>query len=395
MSKVAILGYGVVGSGVYEIIKGGVTCGTTPVEVKYILDIRDFEDHPEKHLFVKDFGVILADEEVDIVAEVIGGATVAYQFTKAALLAGKNVVTSNKELVATHGTELLAIAKEKGVSYLFEASVGGGIPLIHPMAKCLAANKITRIMGILNGTTNYILTSMVKDGKSFEDALSSAQKNGYAEADPTADIEGIDACRKIAILSSLVYGNSVKCEDIYTEGITKITLDDVNYAAKFGCSIKLICFSEKTEKGAEIWVSPMLLPNSFPLAGVDDVFNAGMVRGNNVGDVMMYGRGAGKLPTASAVLSDILDIASGEAIKRPISWMGPDIEVTKHEDTVSKYYVRCGKEDLNAAKTLFGDAEFLSAEETVFITQKTVNKELTGKLAQFKSVKSVIKVYSE
>ncbi len=401
MSKVAILGYGVVGSGVYEILKNTAeqvakNAGKA-VEVKYILDIRDFENHPEKHLFVKDFATILADAEVDIVAEVIGGATVAYEFTKAALEAGKNVVTSNKELVATHGTELLKIAQDKGVSYLFEASVGGGIPLIHPMHRCLTGNNISKIMGILNGTTNYILTSMLKDNKSFEDALKDAQAKGYAEANPAADVEGIDACRKIAILSSLAYGKSISCGDIHTEGITKISLADAKYAEKAGYAVKLIGYCSKNGDKVEVWVGPMLIPGHMPLSKVDDVFNAGMVTGDNVGDVMFYGRGAGMLPTASAVVGDIIDIATGSCKCAPISWTGPDMTVVDYGETVSKYYVRAAAEDIEAAKTFFANAEYIEtgATEIAFITAKEMHRSLEEKLAKFSDVKTCIKVYED
>lgn len=401
MSKVAILGYGVVGSGVYEILKNTADQVTKnagkSVEVKYILDIRDFDNHPEKHLFVKDFATILADSEVDIVAEVIGGATFAYEFTKAALEAGKNVVTSNKELVATHGTELLKIAQDKGVSYLFEASVGGGIPLIHPMHRCLTGNNITKIMGILNGTTNFILTSMLKDNKGFEDALKDAQAKGYAEANPAADVEGIDACRKIAILSSLAYGKSISCGDIHTEGITKITLTDAKYAEKAGYAVKLIGYSAKDGDKVEVWVGPMLIPGHMPLSKVDDVFNAGMVTGDNVGDVMFYGRGAGMLPTASAVVGDIIDIANGSCKCAPITWTGPDMTVVNYGQTVSKYYVRAAQKDENAAKTLFSGASFIDAEpgEIAFITEKEIHCELEEKLSKLSDVKTYIKVYED
>ena len=401
MSKVAILGFGVVGSGVYEILKNTAAQVTKnagkPIEVKYILDIRDFDSHPEKHLFVKDFATILADSEVDIVAEVIGGATVAYEFTKAALLAGKNVVTSNKELVATHGTELLKIAQDKGVTYLFEASVGGGIPFIHPIHRCLTGNNINKIMGILNGTTNYILTSMLRDNKSFEEALKDAQSKGYAEANPAADVEGIDACRKIAILSSLAYGKSISCGDIHTEGITKITLSDAKYAEKAGYAVKLIGYSAKNGEKAEVWVGPMLIPGHMPLSKVDDVFNAGMVTGDNVGDVMFYGRGAGMLPTASAVVGDIIDIATGSAGYAPISWNGPDMQVVDYGETVSKYYVRAAAEDLGAVKTLFAEAKYIEtdADEIAFITEKEIHRGLLEKLEKLKSVKACIKVYED
>ena len=313
MVKVAILGYGVVGSGVAEVIKKNSESirqrAGTEIKVKWILDIRDFPDSPDKDVLTKNADDVFNDSEVSIVVETIGGARIAHEFTKRALMAGKSVVTSNKELVATHGPELLQMAKENGVNYLFEASVGGGIPIIRPLNQCLAANEINGITGILNGTTNYILTQMKKEGKSFEAALKEAQQNGYAEQNPTADVEGHDACRKIAILSSIAYNEFVDCENIYTEGITKITVDDMKYADAIDGVIKLIAVSKKS--GGKIFarVSPAVVRNEHPLSNVEDVFNAIVVNGDAVGDAMFYGRGAGKLPTASAVVADVIDIA--------------------------------------------------------------------------------------
>ena len=288
MAKVAIMGYGTVGSGVYEIIKSNAERvaqnAYEKIEIKYILDIRDFDDHEEKHLFTKDVNDIINDPEVDVVAEVMGGLHPAYEFTKSLLLAGKSVVTSNKELVATYGTELLGIAEEKNVNYLFEASVGGGIPIIRPMSRCLAANNITRIAGILNGTTNYILHQMITNKKSFETALSDAQAKGYAERNPAADIEGHDACRKIAILASLACGKAVDCERIMTEGITKITLDDVKCAEAAGGVIKLIGYADFADEKVYAHVAPMFIKNDNMLSGINDVFNGIMVTGDAVGD---------------------------------------------------------------------------------------------------------------
>ncbi len=310
MAKVAVMGFGTVGSGVWEIIKSKnfERAAGEDLEVKYILDIRDFDDPEVQKILTKNFEDLLADSEVTIVAEVMGGLHPAYEFTKQLLEAGKSVVTSNKELVATYGTELLNIAWEHGVSYLFEASVGGGIPVIAAMTNNLGANKIQRIAGILNGTTNYILTEMFEKGKDFSEVLKKAQELGYAEKNPAADVEGHDACRKIAILSSLAWGKFVDYNDISTEGITEITLDDVKYAEKLGSVIKLIGYADiDAEDRVFARVSPMLIKKSEPLASVCDVFNAVTVSCDMLGDAMFYGRGAGKLPTASAVVADIIE----------------------------------------------------------------------------------------
>lgn len=325
MIKVAILGHGTVGSGVYEVFEmnaGKIArAAGEPVEVKYVLDLRDFSHLPYGNKFVNDFTVIENDPEVTVVCEVMGGVRAAYDFTKRCLLAGKSVCTSNKELVATKGEELLRIAKEKNVNYLFEASVGGGIPIIRPMVQCLAANEFNQICGILNGTTNYILTQMIKNGVAFEDALRQAQVNGYAEADPTADIEGHDACRKICILSDLAFGDKFDPDEVSCEGITKITLRDVECADKLGCVIKLIGRAVRCEDGsAYAFVAPHLVQKESPLAAVEDVFNAIMVDGNATGEVMFYGKGAGKLATASAVCADMLDCMQHRDRRRDIGW---------------------------------------------------------------------------
>ena len=307
MVQVAIMGYGTIGSGVAEIlaqnaeqIKHG--CGQD-VALKYVLDLRDFPGSPVEDKIVHDFQVIEQDPEVSVVVETMGGLNPAYPFVKASLLAGKHVVTSNKALVAAHGTELLAIAKEKNVNFFFEASVGGGIPIIRPMLQCLAANEFNQICGILNGTTNYILTQMIHNGVTFEDALRQAQVNGYAEKDPTADIEGHDACRKICILSDLAYGDKFDPDTVSCEGITKITLEDVANADKLGCVIKLLGRSVRCEDGtAYAYVAPHLIHKESPLAAVEDVFNAIMVDGNATGEVMFYGKGAGKLADRKSVV---------------------------------------------------------------------------------------------
>ena len=303
--NIAILGFGIVGSGVYEV---ALQCNKG-INVKSILDIRDFSGHPAGELFVDNYDQILSDTSISTVVETIGGLTPAYQYTKAGLENGKNVVTSNKELVAMHGAELSEIAAKNGVCYLFEASVGGGVPIIRPLQQCLAANQITEIYGILNGTTNYILTKMFKDGGLFDDALAEAQEKGYAEQNPSADVEGHDTCRKIAILSSLAFGKNISCDSIPTKGITSITKDDIHMADASGHVIKLIGHAKIVDGEVRCKVEPMPIPKSSPLANVDGVFNGIMIHGEPVGDVMFYGRGAGKLPTASAILADVLDIA--------------------------------------------------------------------------------------
>ncbi len=353
MINIAILGFGTVGSGVYEVLKkdGGIIADRVGEEIgiKYIVEIRDFSDHPDAHLFTKDYSTVLEDKSVSVVVEMMGGVEPAYTFTKDAILCGKSVVTSNKALVAAKGAELFRLAKENGVFYRYEASVGGGIPVIRPIGTCLAANRITRVMGILNGTTNYILTKMIDEGQSFDVALADAQKKGYAEADPTADVEGHDTCRKIAILSSLIFGKDVDYTKIATEGITGIEPEDVEYAEALDCSIKLIGLARIGEDKVFARVSPMLIPNDSPLASVKDVFNAVMLTGDNVGDVMLYGSGAGKLPTASAVVSDVIDIARGISENRRIDWAeGDSAYVTPLAETKVTCLVRSSEEIENA-----------------------------------------------
>ncbi len=342
--KIAIMGFGVVGSGVGEVVvKNQETlikkCGE-PIEITHILDLRDFPDSPFK-CFTKDFNDILNDPEVGVVVETMGGINPAYDFTKKLLLAGKQVVTSNKELVATHGTELLKIAKENNLNYLFEASVGGGIPIVRPMYSCLTAGEATDIFGILNGTTNYILTQMFQYGESFEKALKSAQQKGYAEADPSADIEGKDTCRKIAILATLAFGRALECDRIQTEGITNITADDVAYAEKLGYSIKLIGHSTKTGDGVYAAVFPAFVPKTSPLAGINDVFNGIVVKGDDLGEVMFYGRGAGKLPTANAVVADVVDAVKHKRVNVIIKWDRYEEEYQSSGDDIKyPYYIR-------------------------------------------------------
>lgn len=391
MTKVAILGFGTVGSGVAEVLsknsRGIARRSGGEIQVKYILDVRDFPDSPFKDCFVKDFSIIENDPEVDVVVETIGGAKVALEFTTRALKAGKSVVSSNKELVATHGYELLQLAKANGVSYLFEASVGGGIPILRPLTNCLAANEVEQITGILNGTTNYILTRMIKAGLTFEQALKEAQDNGYAEKDPTADVDGHDACRKICILSALACGQHVYPHQVPTQGIREVTLADVAYADSCGYKIKLLgrCLREPEGKVCA-FVAPHLVSCENPLAGVEDVFNAIAVTGNAVGDVMFYGRGAGKLPTASAVVADVIDIARDPKRDRGNQW-GPGSEdlVVSSDSLTSRWYVRANL-SMDQARLACGEILPLArsgapAQEAAFLTQPMTYPQLVDRLA--------------
>jgi len=359
MAKVAIMGYGTLGSGLAEVahINRESIAGKLGEEVyvKYILDIRDFENNPFADRMIKDFSIIENDPEVEVVVECIGGTKVAQEFTRRALMAGKHVVTANKELVATYGKDLLAIAKEKNVNYLFEASVGGAIPLLRPLFQCMAGNQIEEIAGILNGTTNYILTRMVQDGASFEDALKEAQAKGYAEADPTADVEGIDAGRKICILSNLAWGKEVAPSKISMTGISAIDLKDVDIAAAAGYKVKLLGRAMRLEDGkVAAYVAPHLVPVEKLLAGVDDVFNACMIRGNAADEVMFYGRGAGK-PTASALMGDIIDAIQHREKRRELGW-SESADLLPSAELPMKWYLR-GDFDAAAAKEICGGAE--------------------------------------
>ena len=344
MAKIAIMGFGTVGAGVAEVARMNASSIAEKmgeeVYVKYILDVRDFPDSPYADRMIKDFSIIENDPEVEVVVETIGGARVALDFTRRALKAGKHVVTSNKELVATYGRELLEIAKEKNVNYLFEASVGGGIPLLRPLFQCLAANEIEEIAGLLNGTTNYILTRMVKGGVSFAEALKEAQAKGYAEADPTADVEGIDAGRKICILSDLAWGKEVEPAKVRMEGISKLDLQDVAIASAAGYSVKLLGRAMRQADGkVAAFVAPHLVSESSPISHVEDVFNGVCIRGNAVGDVMFYGRGAGDLPTASAVMGDVLDVLDHRAKRRNLGW-SQGAELAAIEEIPMKWYLR-------------------------------------------------------
>lgn len=405
MVNVAILGYGVVGSGVAEVIRKNSESiaqrAGTEIRVKWILDIRDFPDSPDKDVLTKNADDVFNDKDVSIVIETIGGATIAAQFTKRALEAGKSVVTSNKELVASQGPELLQLAREKGVSYLFEASVGGGIPIIRPLNQCLAANEINGITGILNGTTNYIFTQMRKEGKSFEAALKEAQQNGYAEQNPTADVEGHDACRKLAILSSIAYNEFVDYSNIYTEGITKITTADMKYAEAMNGVIKLIAVSRRLGDKIFARVSPAIISKEHPLSNVEDVFNAIVVKGDAIGDAMFYGRGAGKLPTASAVVADVIDIAKHPDFGTKSVWVRTnENNVIAIEESPARFLVRVATEKTADAKgdikAVFGEAEYIDlgskvqGVEVAFITPVLTEREIKEKLTVLKEKNSVL-----
>ena len=344
MVQVAVMGHGVVGSGVVEVLTSHAESiakrAKEEINIKYILDIREFPDSPLADRFTKNFEDILNDEEVKVVAEVMGGVNPAYDFVKRCLQAGKSVVTSNKELVAKKGAELLAIAQEKNANFLFEASVGGGIPIIRPMSQCLAANDVIEIAGILNGTTNFILTKMIREQMPFADALKMAQELGYAERNPEADVEGGDACRKIAILTSLAYGKNLDYNRIHTEGITKITTEDFQYAKVMDAAIKLVGTTKEIEGTLYTFVAPMLIGKEHPLAGIDDVFNGVFVHGNVLDDAMFYGRGAGKLPTASAVVADVVDAVKNLGRNVLTIWDEEPLELGDFKDAENKFFVR-------------------------------------------------------
>ena len=342
MINVAVLGYGTVGSGVVEVFNTNRESinkkAGQEINVKYVLDLREFPGDPVMDILVHDYNVILNDPEIEVIAEVMGGVEPAYTFVKAALEKGKSVCTSNKELVAKHGPELLKIAREHNRNFLFEASVGGGIPIIRPLNQSLTADEITKITGILNGTTNYILTKMSKEGLDFDTVLKEAQDLGYAERNPSADVDGFDACRKIAILASLAYGYNVDYEEIYTEGITKITDIDFKYANKMGRSIKLFGEANKVDDQFYAYVAPVMIDSNHPLYSVNGVFNGILVKGNVLGDVMFYGSGAGKLPTASAVVSDIVDAVKHLNTNIMSFWSSKKLELTDIKLSEKKFF---------------------------------------------------------
>lgn len=387
MIHVAVLGYGTVGSGVVEVIETNKKDinkrAGTELNIKYILDLREFPGDPYESKVIHDYDIILNDPEVTVICETMGGTNPAYDFSKRALLAGKSVCTSNKELVASHGPELIQIAREHHCNYLFEASVGGGIPIIRPLNYSLTAEKIDSITGILNGTTNYILTKMDKEGVDFEDVLKEAQEKGYAERNPEADVEGYDACRKIAILSSLMCGKNVKYEEIYTEGITKISAADFLYAKQMNKSVKLLAMSRDTKNGFFAMVAPFMISKEHPLYCVNDVFNAIYVHGNMLGDSMYYGRGAGKLPTASAVVSDVVDCARHQGKTVMCFWENEDVKVSDIENDMGKFFVRVARDKQDAAMEAFGALAEINVgieEEFAFMTQVITEKDFNDKI---------------
>ena len=409
MVKIAVMGYGVVGSGTVEVFYKNLSSIETKIgdnaEIKYILDLRDFSGTPYDDKFVKDFNIILNDPEITVVAEVIGGLKPAYDFVKSLLEAGKSVVTSNKELVAEKGAELLHIAREKKVNFFFEASVGGGIPIIRPLHHCMSANEIDEIAGILNGTTNFILTKMINEGMAFDEALSTAQKLGYAERNPAADIEGHDACRKICILASLAFGKHVYPKDVHTEGITGVTLEDVQYCNDFGGAVKLIVWAARRGGKAAVMVCPAFISEESQLSSVNDVFNAILVRGDATGDVVFYGKGAGKLPTASAVVSDIIMAAKMHGNSKSLYWEAPDGEfVLDYKELKNKFYLRLICEDRAAAvkqaEKMWGKVKILHRDgegenEAAFITEAVSERQFESdceELARCAEIKGKIRV---
>lgn len=394
MIQVAILGHGVVGSGVAEILlthKESLQKKVhEEISIKRILDLRDFPGLSYSDKFTKNFEDIVNDDEIKVVAEVMGGVNPAFDFVKRCLEANKSVVTSNKELVAKKGAQLLAIAKEHNVNFLFEASVGGGIPIIRPLNNCLVANDVDEIAGILNGTTNFILTKMITESMSFKDALKLAQKLGYAERDPSADVEGHDACRKICILASLAFGKHVYPDNIHTEGITNISLEDVAYANRWGGVIKLIGDVKNTGNGMlDIFVAPMLISEESQLSGIDDVFNGILVRGDATGDVVFYGKGAGKLPTASAVVADIVDCIKHINARKYLFWSDCDgSNVLPYDESISAMYVRANG-SIKTAQSVFNKITQLHREnapenEIAFTTDEMKIKDFNEKIKELK-----------
>ena len=397
MVSIAVLGYGTVGSGVVEVLKTNRESinkrAGKEINLKYILDLKDFPGDPIENILVKDYEVIVNDPEIKVVVEVMGGVNPAYQFVKKALQSGKSVCTSNKELVAKHGAELLSIAKQNKINFLFEASVGGGIPIIRPLNQSLTADEIEEITGILNGTTNYMLSKMSEEGADFDSVLKDAQEKGYAERNPEADVEGYDACRKIAILSSLAYGMQVDFEDIYTEGITKITDVDIRYAKALGGAIKLLGTSRKVGDSVYAMVAPVMINSKHPLYSVNDVFNGIFVHGNVIGDVMFYGSGAGKLPTASAVVADVVDAVKHLGTNIMTLWSSKKLELASMEDATHQYLVRLADESDETKKkvtTLFPQAQTVVAEgvtgEYAFITEEMSEKEFKEKAKELNMI---------
>ncbi len=403
MVNIAVLGYGTVGSGVVEVINTNQKIvnkrAGQDINIKYVLDLRDFPGDPVEKILVHDFNEILEDADVQVIVEVMGGVNPAYEFVKKSLEAGKSVCTSNKELVAKHGAELLAIAKKKNINFMFEASVGGGIPIIRPLNSSLTADDITEVTGILNGTTNYILTEMTDNGSDFATVLKDAQDKGYAERNPEADVEGYDACRKIAILTSLVTGKQVDYEDIHTEGITKITDKDIIYAKELKAAIKLFGTSWKEDDQVYAMVAPMMIKNNHPLFNVNGVFNGIFVHGNMLDDAMFYGRGAGKLPTASAVVADIVDAVKNLDNNVMTIWDEDKLALGNFDDAKHKFFVRLAGyelDDMELINEIFGNVIYVKAanvaDETAFITDTMTEGCFKEAIAKFDNVLNTIRV---
>lgn len=403
MINVAILGYGTVGSGVFEVIKTNSEIvakkAGQEVNIKYVLDLREFPGDPVMDVLVHDYDVILNDPEVEVIAEVMGGVEPAYTFVKSALMKGKSVCTSNKELVAKHGSELIEIAKEHGRNFFFEASCGGGIPIIRPLIQCITADDVQEITGILNGTTNYILTKMSKEGLDFDTVLKEAQELGYAERNPAADVEGFDACRKIAILASITYGKNVDFEDIYTEGITNISDVDFKYANKIGYSVKLFGKAKKVDGKFYAYVAPVMIDDTHPLFSVNDVFNGIMVKGNVLGDVMFYGSGAGKLPTASAVVSDIVDAIRHLNDNVAVEWSSENLELTDIKNSEKKFFVRMSgdaESQKAAVEAAFGNVQVITLDdvngEFAFVTDTITEARYEEAAATFDNIITRIRI---
>ena len=400
MAKIAVLGYGTVGSGVVEVLQTNNASiekrAGENIEIKSVLDLRDFPGDPIQEKIVHDVDVIINDPEIDVVVEVMGGIEPAFTFVKKALEAGKSVCTSNKALVAAHGPELLAMAKSRNLNFMFEASVGGGIPIIRPLNQCLTADEITQITGILNGTTNYILTKMSRDGSSYEEVLKEAQQLGYAERNPEADVEGYDACRKIAILTSLAFGSTVNYEDVCTEGITKISTEDFAYAEKIGCVVKLLATSKKINDKVYAITAPFLIEKEHPLYNVNDVLNGIYIKGNVIGDVMFFGAGAGKLPTASAVVADVVDCVKRKGKNVMTVWSSEKIELGNVEDVERYFFVRVKgsvDKDLSEVEKAFGDIDVVTVDgidgEFGFVTSLMTEKAFNAAAANVEVINRI------
>ncbi|RDU23605.1 homoserine dehydrogenase [Anaerosacchariphilus polymeriproducens] len=403
MINIAVLGYGTIGSGVVEVLDTNsesiANRAGDEIQVKYVLDLRDFPGESIQDKIVHDYEVIVNDPDIQVVVEVMGGVEPAYTFVKRALLAGKHVTTSNKALVAKHGAELIAIAKEHSINFLFEASVGGGIPIIRPLNSSLTADEIQEITGILNGTTNYMMSKMTNEGLEFDEVLKDAQEKGYAEKDPTADIKGHDACRKIAILTSLVCGQQVDYEDIYTEGIDKITATDIKYAKAMGRAIKLLASSKRVDESFYAMVAPFMISQDHPLFSVNDVFNGIFVRGNVLGDAMFYGSGAGKLPTASAVVADIVDIVKHLKTNILVEWSKKKLNLVDMKASKRRFFVRMRgtvEENLENLQEIFGKVMTVTlpdvSGEFGFVTDIMSEAEYNEKVKRIEEVIQMIRV---